>query len=157
MPEPEVPDKRPTLFTCLFGATRYVMTVAVLLIVGIMEIGGVVWHANFAGQASGTESVSLRVAVIEAVDVILVATVLFVIAFGLYQLFEGRDAAGKGGNIKGLTERTSQRVFRVVALASPTEREKSQMYIQLYIPHLPAGAKSCSLTAAGTTAPASSA
>jgi polyphosphate kinase 2 len=53
-------------------------------------------------------------------------------------LFEGRDAAGKGGIIKRLTERTSPRVFRVVALQSPTEREKSQMYIQRYIPHLPA-------------------
>jgi polyphosphate kinase 2 len=54
-------------------------------------------------------------------------------------LFEGRDAAGKGGIIKRLTERTSPRVFRVVALASPTELEKSQMYIQRYISHLPAG------------------
>jgi polyphosphate kinase len=53
-------------------------------------------------------------------------------------LFEGRDAAGKGGIIKRLTERTSPRVFRVVALASPTEREKSQMYFQRYMPHLPA-------------------
>ncbi len=53
-------------------------------------------------------------------------------------LFEGRDAAGKGGIIKRLTERTSPRVFRVVALASPTDREKSQMYFQRYMPHLPA-------------------
>jgi polyphosphate kinase len=53
-------------------------------------------------------------------------------------IFEGRDAAGKGGIIKRLTERTSPRVFRVVALPSPTEREKSQMYIQRYLPHLPA-------------------
>jgi polyphosphate kinase len=53
-------------------------------------------------------------------------------------LFEGRDAAGKGGIIKLITERTSPRVFRVVALPAPTEREKSQMYIQRYIPHLPA-------------------
>ena len=53
-------------------------------------------------------------------------------------LFEGRDAAGKGGIIKRLTERTSPRVFRVVALSSPTEREKSQMYFQRYIPYLPA-------------------
>ena len=53
-------------------------------------------------------------------------------------LFEGRDAAGKGGCIKRLTERTSPRVFRVVALPSPTEREKSQMYFQRYMPHLPA-------------------
>jgi polyphosphate kinase 2 len=53
-------------------------------------------------------------------------------------VFEGRDGAGKGGTIKALTERVSPRVFRVVALPSPTEREKSQMYIQRYIPHLPA-------------------
>ncbi len=53
-------------------------------------------------------------------------------------LFEGRDAAGKGGVIKRITDRVSPRVFRVVALPSPTEREKSQMYIQRYVPHLPA-------------------
>jgi polyphosphate kinase 2 len=53
-------------------------------------------------------------------------------------LFEGRDAAGKGGIIKRITERTSPRVFRVVALSAPTEREKSQMYFQRYMPHLPA-------------------
>jgi polyphosphate kinase 2 len=53
-------------------------------------------------------------------------------------LFEGRDAAGKGGTIKAITERVSPRVFRVVALPAPTEREKSQMYIQRYLPHLPA-------------------
>src|ERR671913_460537 len=53
-------------------------------------------------------------------------------------LFEGRDAAGKGGTIKRITERVSPRVFRVVALPAPTEREKSQMYIQRYLPHLPA-------------------
>jgi polyphosphate kinase 2 len=54
-------------------------------------------------------------------------------------VFEGRDTAGKGGVIKRLTERVSPRVFRVVALSAPTERERSQMYIQRYIPHLPAG------------------
>jgi len=53
-------------------------------------------------------------------------------------VFEGRDGAGKGGTIKALTERVSPRVFRVVALPAPTEREKSQMYIQRYLPHLPA-------------------
>ena len=53
-------------------------------------------------------------------------------------IFEGRDGAGKGGTIKAITERVSPRVFRVVALPAPTEREKSQMYIQRYIPHLPA-------------------
>jgi polyphosphate kinase len=53
-------------------------------------------------------------------------------------LFEGRDGAGKGGTIKAITERVSPRVFRVIALPSPSEREKSQMYIQRYLPHLPA-------------------
>jgi polyphosphate kinase len=53
-------------------------------------------------------------------------------------VFEGRDTAGKGGTIKRITERVSPRVFRVVALSAPTEREKSQMYIQRYLPHLPA-------------------
>ncbi len=53
-------------------------------------------------------------------------------------LFEGRDGAGKGGTIKAITARVSPRQFRVVALPAPTEREKSQMYIQRYIPHLPA-------------------
>ena len=53
-------------------------------------------------------------------------------------VFEGRDAAGKGGTIKAITERVSPRVFRVVALPAPTEREKTQMYFQRYMPHLPA-------------------
>jgi len=53
-------------------------------------------------------------------------------------VFEGRDGAGKGGTIKAITERVSPRVFRVVALPAPTEREKSQMYAQRYLPHLPA-------------------
>ncbi len=52
-------------------------------------------------------------------------------------VFEGRDTAGKGGTIKRITERVSPRVFRVVALPAPTEREKSQMYVQRYITHLP--------------------
>lgn len=54
-------------------------------------------------------------------------------------IFEGRDAAGKGGVIKRLTERVSPRVFRVVALPAPTDREKSQIYMQRYVAHLPAG------------------
>ena len=53
-------------------------------------------------------------------------------------VFEGRDGAGKGGTIKAITDRVSPRVFRVVALQAPTEREKSQMYVQRYLPHLPA-------------------
>jgi polyphosphate kinase 2 len=53
-------------------------------------------------------------------------------------VFEGRDGAGKGGTIKAITERVSPRVFRVMALPAPSERERSQMYLQRYIPHLPA-------------------
>ena len=53
-------------------------------------------------------------------------------------VFEGRDAAGKGGTIRAITERVSPRVFRVVALPAPSDREKSQMYVQRYVPHLPA-------------------
>src|SRR5215475_5425751 len=52
-------------------------------------------------------------------------------------VFEGRDGAGKGGTIKAITERVSPRVFRVIALPAPTEREKSQMYSQRYVRHLP--------------------
>jgi polyphosphate kinase len=53
-------------------------------------------------------------------------------------VFEGRDTAGKGGTIKRITERVSPRVFRVVALPAPSEREKTQMYVQRYISHFPA-------------------
>ena len=53
-------------------------------------------------------------------------------------VFEGRDGAGKGGTINAITERVSPRVFRVIALTAPTEREKSQMYVQRYLPYLPA-------------------
>src|SRR5205085_7347232 len=53
-------------------------------------------------------------------------------------IFEGRDAAGKGGTIKAITERVSPRVFRVAALPAPSDREKSQMYVQRYMQHFPA-------------------
>src|SRR3954470_10273490 len=53
-------------------------------------------------------------------------------------IFEGRDGAGKGGTIKAITERVSPRVFRVVALPAPSDREKSQMYMQRYLAHFPA-------------------
>jgi len=53
-------------------------------------------------------------------------------------VFEGRDAAGKGGTIKAITERVSPRVFRLVALPAPSDREKSQLFLQRYIPHFPA-------------------
>ena len=71
-------------------------------------------------------------------------------------VFEGRDTAGKGGAIKAITQRVSPRVYRVVALPSPTEREKTQMYCSATCPtSRRAGRSSCSI-AAGTTAPASS-
>ena len=53
-------------------------------------------------------------------------------------IFEGRDGAGKGGTIRAITERVSPRVFRVVALPAPSDREKTQMYIQRYMAHFPA-------------------
>jgi polyphosphate kinase len=70
----------------------------------------------------------------------LVKLQLWVVDKGLkvVVVFEGRDGAGKGGVIKAITERVSPRVFRVVALPAPTEREKSQMYVQRYMRHLPA-------------------
>ncbi|MGI5176155.1 hypothetical protein ACQEVZ_07505 [Dactylosporangium sp. CA-152071] len=57
-------------------------------------------------------------------------------------VFEGRDTAGKGGTIKANTERVSPRVFRIVALPAPDDRERSQMYLQRYLPHLPGAATS---------------
>src|SRR5881394_2351955 len=54
-------------------------------------------------------------------------------------VFEGRDGAGKGGTIKAITERVSPRVFRVVALPAPSDRQKSHMYLQRYVEHFPAG------------------
>jgi polyphosphate kinase 2 len=70
----------------------------------------------------------------------LVALQQWIVAEGakVCVVFEGRDGAGKGGAIKAITERVSPRVFRVVALPAPTEREKSQMYVQRYIRHFPA-------------------
>ena len=70
----------------------------------------------------------------------LVKLQLWVVHTGLKVciVFEGRDGAGKGGTIKAITERVSPRVFRVVALPAPSEREKSQMYVQRYLSHLPA-------------------
>src|SRR5260370_35471626 len=56
-------------------------------------------------------------------------------------VFEGRDAAGKGGTIRAITERVSPRVFRLLALPAPSDREKSQMYIQRYMQHFPAASE----------------
>jgi uncharacterized membrane protein YqhA len=96
MTDNQADDASPTLFTRLFGATRHVMTAAVLavflgatvlLVLGMVEMASAVWQAIPGNRTGETDSLALRIAVIEAVDIILVATVLFVIAFGLYQLF----------------------------------------------------------------------
>ena len=98
MNQPNPPERNPTLFTRMFGAARYIMTVAVvaiflgaavLLLVAVFEMGLAIWNELFYGSAHNTDAItlSLRVAVIDAVDTMLVATVLFIIAFGLYQLF----------------------------------------------------------------------
>jgi polyphosphate kinase 2 len=91
--------------------------------------------AERAGLSSKAYDEALRKLQVE-----LVKMQQWVVAKGLKVciVFEGRDGAGKGGTIKAITERVSPRVFRVIALPAPTEREKSQMYIQRYLPHLPA-------------------
>ena len=71
-------------------------------------------------------------------------------------VFEGRDAAGKGGVIKRITQYLSPRVCRVVALPAPTERETTQWFFQRYVAHLPAAGKWLCSTEAGTTGPGSS-
>ena len=83
----------------------------------------------------------------------------WVVATGhkLVILFEGRDAAGKGGVIKRITQRLNPRVCRVAALPAPNDRERTQWYFQRYVAHLPAAGEMCCSTAAGTTGPASSA
>ena len=80
---------------------------------------------------------------LEKLEIALVETQVWAIDKGVkvLPLFEGRDAAGKGGTIKAMTERVSPRIFRVVALPAPTEREKSQLYVQRYIPHMPAASE----------------
>ena len=77
---------------------------------------------------------------LEKLQVALLTLQQWVVHEGLRVIvvFEGRDAAGKGGTIKCLVDRVSPRIFRVVALPAPTEREKSQMYIQRYLAHFPA-------------------
>src|SRR5512142_232582 len=77
---------------------------------------------------------------LEKLQVELVKLQRWVVHTGLRVIivFEGRDAAGKGGTIKRIVDRVSPRVFRVVALPTPTEREKSEMYIQRYMAHFPA-------------------
>jgi polyphosphate kinase 2 len=99
---------------------------------------------NQASEAAGEPKPKLKRkeydALLEPLQIELVKLQEWVKVTGakIIVVFEGRDAAGKGGIIKAITERTSPRVFRVAALPSPSEREKSQMYIQRYISHFPA-------------------
>ena len=72
-------------------------------------------------------------------------------------LFEGRDAAGKGGAIKRITQRLNPRVCRVAALPAPNDRERTQWYFQRYVPHLPAGGEIVLFDRSWYTAPGSSA
>jgi len=99
-------------------------------------------HRDSDGPAKDTKEFSNKEynRELKKLHVELVKLQQWVVAKGLKVciLFEGRDTAGKGGTIKALTERVSPRVFRVVALPAPTEREKTQMYSQRYLPHLPA-------------------
>jgi len=99
-------------------------------------------HRDSDGPAKDTKELSNKEynRELKKLHVELVKLQQWVVAKGLKVciLFEGRDTAGKGGTIKALTERVSPRVFRVVALPAPTEREKTQMYAQRYLPYLPA-------------------
>ena len=94
-------------------------------------------HLPAAGEKLGARAYEKELATLH---VELVKLQEWVVAKGLKVcvVFEGRDGAGKGGTIKAITERVSPRVFRVVALPTPTEREKTQMYAQRYMPHFPA-------------------
>lgn len=102
-------------------------------------------HADFAAEtpaaaAGGKLTSKVYDKELEKLHVELVKLQQWVVAQGLKVciVFEGRDGAGKGGCIKAICERVSPRVFRVVALPAPTERQKSQMYLQRYIEHFPA-------------------
>jgi polyphosphate kinase len=94
------------------------------------------------GSSASSDKLSGKVYAkeLKKLHVELVKLQQWVVAKGLKVciVFEGRDGAGKGGTIKAITERVSPRVFRVIALSAPTEREKSQMYAQRYLPYLPA-------------------
>ncbi len=99
-------------------------------------------HAKDEGQATMLKKLKNKTYLkeLEKLHVELVRLQEWVLHKGLKVciVFEGRDGAGKGGTIKAVTERVSPRVFRVVALPAPTERERSQMYAQRYIQHFPA-------------------
>ncbi|SBT07268.1 conserved hypothetical protein [Candidatus Accumulibacter aalborgensis] len=112
----------------------------------IEEVPEVVDSAEETGKAAkrkkSTKKMSNRayLKALEKLEAELVHLQSWVIRKGLKVIlvFEGRDAAGKGGTIKAITARVSPRVFRVVALPAPTDRQKSQMYVQRYISHFPA-------------------
>jgi len=99
-------------------------------------------HPANSAAAESTSKLTKKVyeKELEKLHVELVKLQQWVVAKGLKAcvVFEGRDGAGKGGCIKSITERVSPRVFRVVALPAPTEREKSQMYLQRYVEQFPA-------------------
>ena len=97
-------------------------------------------RASPADEKAGKLKRSVYEEELERLHVELVKLQQWVVREGLKVcvVFEGRDGAGKGGTIKAITERVSPRVFRVVALPAPTEREKSQMYLQRYVPYFPA-------------------
>lgn len=105
---------------------------------------GVAVESEMASEPAGETPAKMRnkafEAELEKLQVELVKMQEWVKASGakVCVVFEGRDTAGKGGVIRRITERVSPRVFRVVALPAPTEREKSQMYFQRYMPYLPA-------------------
>lgn len=101
--------------------------------------GKTVAHKEFAGGRPEKLNRKLYEAELEKLQVELVKMQEWVKHTGarIVVVFEGRDAAGKGGVIKRITERVSPRVFRVAALPKPSDREKSQLYVQRYIAHMP--------------------
>jgi polyphosphate kinase 2 len=105
----------------------------------VVEAGKPVEQVNPAKQAKKLKA-KLYDKELKRLHVELVKLQEWVVAKGLKVVivFEGRDGAGKGGTIKAITERVSPRVFKVVALPAPSDREKTQMYVQRYIPHFPA-------------------
>ncbi len=106
------------------------------------DVGGAVEQVSPARQAkqSKKKKNKLYEKELKRLHVELVKLQEWVVAKGLKAIivFEGRDGAGKGGTIKAITERVSPRVFKVIALPAPSDREKSQMYVQRYITHFPA-------------------
>src|SRR5438128_6934354 len=90
------------------------------------------WHGRLKRKAYEKELSKLHVELVKLQEWVKHE------GFKVCIVFEGRDGAGKGGTIKAITERVSPRVFRVVALPAPTEREKTQFYAQRYMTHLPA-------------------